>query len=105
MAKNIKIFFRILVLVLIPAFVVRPLVAYTQYGTLHSSAQQEYKTLSDGHSTNYIAFRIIERESPDVIVSNPQIVKLRISSHLKDFFNPIFAFAGSSLKSSRVLRI
>lgn len=105
MKKKLKILTQILLLVLVPAFVFRPVVVYVHTGVVSAKTQQNNKSISSGHSTSSTAFRSIDRESPDVTVLNPQMAKTKAPSLLGSQFVSLSASGNSSPKSFFVLRI
>ena len=108
MRKKLKIYFQILALTLLPAFVLRPVVVAVHNGSLHSTNQQETKafsTHSQELSTFHSAFRNVEREAPDVTVLIPRISKVKAPSLLENQVSFAFVSVVSSPKSFLVLRI
>lgn len=92
-------------LVLVTAFIMRPVAVYLQNGAPLSNTQQAGKFFTHQASSPHTNFRNIEREAPDVTVFVPGISKVKVSSPLVGFLNPVFASSSTSLKKPLVLRI
>ncbi len=108
MRKKLKIYFKILALALLPAFVMRPVVVAVHNGSLHSAHQQETQTVSTHSqelSAPHSALRNVEREAPDVTTLIARISKVKTPSLLENHLRVAFASVVSSPKSFLVLRI
>lgn len=105
MLKKPNFLINSLLLVLVMAFVMRPVAVYLQNGTPHSLPSQDAKAFAQQASSPHSTFRNIEREAPDVTVYVPGISKVKVPSPLVSRSNFVFAASSPFLKSSAVLRI
>ena len=108
MPKKIDLLIRIFLLVLLPAFIMRPVVVSVHNADNHSNNQQGSSSCSSHStelSTHPLTLRSIEREAPDVISFIPCISK-ECGNFLPDSsFKPVSSTCISFQKSPLVLRI
>jgi hypothetical protein len=108
MPKKIDVLIRFFLLILLPAFVMRPVVVCVHNAANHPNCQQEttsYSSRSTELSTPQTTLRSIEREAPDVISLVPGVSKEWENSAPVSRFKLVSSAFISFQKSPFVLRI
>ncbi len=108
MVNKMNILIRLFIMVLLPAFILRPVVVCVHNSSSYQNLQDEIGSFSHQNeeiSVPHTTLRHIAREAPDSVVLVPCITKAKAPSFSDSRISLVFAPGNSSPQSFLILRI